>query len=95
MNKNMGRFWIEDCMNQFYGDENIELISGANDHFAYSIAESATRCQVYIFEPTLAGERWEILMVSYEDERPSTLLHSRVAALARQLGVKVNEVECG
>ena len=91
-NRNLGRFFTRLAFEEWDGYETGAL----NQDFLVRVTDSDSNCEVYIFEPSLPGERWNILVLKYSHagrKELSPALKSQVEQLATQLGAEIKEAD--
>ena len=91
-NRNLGRFYTRMAFYEWDGYESDPL----NQDFLVKVTDRDSTCEVFVFEPSLAGERWNILVLKYNHGgRPelSPDLKSQVEQLANQLGAEIIEAD--
>ena len=90
-NRNHGRFYAHLAFSEWDGYEAGE----ANQDFLLKVTDDKSNCDVFVFEPTLPGETWSILVLKYgggvqkPELRPA--LKAQVDMLSNQLGATVEE----
>ena len=87
-NRNLGRFCTHLAFSEWDGYE----IGGPNQAFLIKVTDRDSTCEVYVFEPSLPGENWNILVLKYSGSQSlSPALKTQVERLADQLGAEVKE----
>ena len=92
VNRKLGRFYTHLAFSEWDGYETGAL----NQDYLIKVADPDSNCEVYVFEPSLTGERWNILVLKYNHAgRPelSPALKSQVELLANQLGAAIIEAD--
>ena len=92
VNRKLGRFYSHLAFSEWDGYETGAL----NQDFQIKVTDPDSNCEVYVFEPSLTGERWNILVLKYNHAgRPelSPALKSQVELLANQLGAAIIEAD--
>ena len=88
VNRKLGRFYTHLAFSEWDGFE----IGGAGQSFLIKVTDRDTPCEVYVFEPSLPGEAWNILVLKYgEYESPSPALKAQANLLATRLGADIKE----
>ena len=87
-NRNLGRFYTHLAFSEWDGYETGAL----NQDFLVRVTDRDSTCEVFIFEPSLPGEAWNILVLKYSGSQSlSPALKTQVERLADQLGAEVKE----
>lgn len=87
-NRNLGRFYAHLAFSEWDG---FETGTSKTDFFL-KVSDRDSPCEVYVFEPTLPGEAWIILVLKYSGcQEPSPALKAQVKRLSNQLGAEVLE----
>ena len=87
-NRNLGRFYTHLAFSEWDGYEAGAL----NQDFLVRVTDRDSACEVYVFEPSLPGEAWNILVLKYSrSEGLSSALNTQVEQLANQLGAEIKE----
>ena len=87
-NRNLGRFYIHLAFSEWDGYETGAL----NQDFLVRVTDRDSTCEVFVFEPSLPGEAWNILVLKYSGcQGLSPALKTQVDRLADQLGAEVKE----
>lgn len=87
-NRNVGRFYAHLAFSEWDG---FETGTSKTDFFL-KVSDRDSNCEVYVFEPTLLGETWSILVLKYsESEGLSPALKAQVDRLSNQLGAEILE----
>ena len=91
VNRKLGRFYSRLAFEEWDGFE----IGGPHQDFLLMVSEEGeANCEVYVFEPSLPGEAWNILVLKYTHSGqpgPSPAMKAQVELLANQLGAEVKE----
>ena len=87
-NRNLGRFYTRLAFEEWDGFE----IGGQKDDFQIKVTDRDSDCEVYVFEPSLPGEAWNILVLKYNGQQMSFTLATQVDLLAKQLNAEVEEM---
>ena len=87
-NRNMGRFCTQLAFSEWDGFE----IGGPKQAFYVKVTDRDSTCEVYVFEPSLPGETWNILVLKYNGQQMSFSLATQVDLLAKQLNADVEEM---
>ena len=87
-NRNLGRFCTYLAFSEWDGYE----IGGPNQDFLIKVTDRDSTCEVFVFEPSLPGEAWNILVLKYNGQQMSFTLATQVDLLAKQLNVEVEEM---
>ena len=91
-NRNLGRFYTKLAFEEWDGFE----IGGPKEDFLVKVTDRDSNCEVYVFEPSLPGERWNILVLKYSHAGRKALspaLKSQVELLAHQLDGDIREAD--
>lgn len=87
-NRNLGRFYAHLAFDEWDG---FEPGTSKTDFFL-KVSDRDSSCEVYVFEPSLPGETWSILVLKYSQaEGLSPALKAQVDMLSNQLEAKVEE----
>ncbi len=87
-NRNLGRFYTHLAFSEWDGYEAGAL----NQDFLVRVTDRDSACEVFVFEPSLPGETWNILVLKYSgSEGLSPALKTQVEQLANQLGAEIKE----
>ena len=87
-NRNLGRFYTRLAFEEWDGFE----IGGPKDDFQVKVTDRDSDCEVYVFEPRLPGEAWNILVLKYSGSQGMSLgLKTQVERLSNQLGAEIAE----
>ena len=87
MNRNTGRYYANLYLDQMEGYE-----LGDQGTFYIKVTEWETGCELLVFEPTMPGENWNILILKYGPpnyKEPGKFLHTAAKDLAAKLGTEV------
>ena len=87
-NRNLGRFCTHLAFSEWDGFE----IGGPNQDFLIKVTDRDSTCEVYVFEPSLPGETWNILVLKYNGQNMSWSLKTQVDLLAKKLGAEIEEM---
>ena len=91
-NRNLGRFYTHLAFSEWDGYETGAL----NQDFLVRVTDRDSTCEVFVFEPSLPGEAWNILVLKYGyagRKELSPALKSQVELLAKQLGAEIMEAD--
>ena len=87
-NRNLGRFYTRLAFEEWDGFE----IGGQKDDFQIKVTDRDSDYEVYVFEPSLPGEAWNILVLKYSGSQGMNLaLKTQVERLSNQLGAEIAE----
>ena len=87
-NRNLGRFHARLAFEEWDG---FEAGTGKSDFFI-KVSDRDSNCDVYVFEPSLPGEAWNILILKYSGSVGlSPALKAQVDQLSNQLEAMVEE----
>ena len=92
VNRKLGRFYTHLAFSEWDGYETGAL----NQDFLIKVADTDSNCEVFVFEPSLPGEAWNILVLKYSHDGRKDLspaLKSQVELLANQLGAEIIEAD--
>ena len=92
VNRKLGRFYSRLAFEEWDGFE----IGGQKDDFQIKVTDRDSDYEVYVFEPSLPGEHWNILVLKYchaGRKELSPALKSQVEQLAHQLGAEIKEAD--
>jgi hypothetical protein len=85
-NRKLGRFYTHLAFGEWDGYE----IGNAQQDFLVKVTDRDSNCEAYVFEPSMPGETWSILILQYDgSQSPSPALKTQVERLASQLGAEV------
>ena len=88
-NRNLGRFYAKMAFSEWDGYQTGAL----NQDFLLMVSDDESKSDIYVFEPSLPGETWSILVLKYGDQgtelRPA--LKNQIDLLSNQLGATVIE----
>ena len=87
-NRNLGRFYTHLAFSEWDGYETGAL----NQDFLVRVTDRDSTCEVYVFEPSLPGETWNILVLKYNSQQMGFSLKTQVDLLAKQLNAEVEEM---
>ena len=87
-NRNLGRFYTHLAFSEWDGYETGAL----NQDFLVRVTDRDSTCEVYVFEPSLPGESWNILVLKYNSQQMSFTLATQVNLLAKQLNAEAEEM---
>ena len=88
VNRKLGRFYTHLAFSEWDGYETFTM----NQDFLVKVTDRDSNCEVYVFEPSLPGEAWNILVLKYSgSEGLSPALKTQVEQLANQLGAEIKE----
>lgn len=87
-NKNLGRFFAHLTFSEWDGFE-----PGTNKtDFFLKVSDRDSNCEVYVFEPSMPGEAWSLLVLKYSQaEGLSPALKAQVDMLSNHLEATVEE----
>ena len=88
-NRNLGRFCTQLAFSEWDGFE----IGGPKQDFYVKVTDRDSTCEVYVFEPSLPGETWNILVLKYNGQQMSFSLKTQVDLLAKQINAEVEEMK--
>ena len=87
-NRNLGRFYTRLAFEEWDGYETGAL----NQDFLIRVTDRDSTCEVFVFEPSLPGEAWNILVLKYSGSQGMSLgLKTQVERLSNQLGAEIAE----
>ena len=90
VNRKLGRFYTHLAFSEWDGYETGAL----NQDYLIKVADPDSSCEVYVFEPSLTGEAWNILVLKYSHDGRKDLspaLKSQVILLSNQLDASIEE----
>ena len=88
VNRKLGRFYAHLAFSEWEGYE----AGSANQDFLIKVTDCESDCEVYVFEPSLSGEAWNILVLIYNGRHGlSPALKAQVVLLANQLDASIVE----
>ena len=86
VNRKLGRFYTHLAFSEWDGYETGAL----SQDFQIKVTDPDSNSEVYVFEPSLPGETWSILVLQIDgSQSPSPALKTQVERLASQLGAEV------
>ena len=91
-NRNLGRFYTHLAFSEWDGYETGAL----SQDFQIKVTDPDSNSEVYVFEPSLPGEAWNILVLKYGyagRKELSPALKSQVELLTKQLGAEIMEAD--
>lgn len=87
-NRNLGRFYTHLAFSEWDG---FEPGTSKTDFFL-KVSDRDSNCEVYVFEPSMPGETWSILVLKYgESVGLSPVLKAQVDMLSNQLEANMEE----
>jgi len=90
VNRKLGRFYTHLAFSEWDGYETGAL----SQDFQIKVTDPDSNSEVFVFEPSLPGEAWNILVLKYSGSQSlSPALKTQVERLADQLGAEIMEAD--